>query len=1215
MKVDCLRRGCFCVLVVTASAYADGPVRIGFPLVGGDYGQWVPAVAAALADRVGRERGFEVIGTDALGRAASAGTPAAKIGRQCDVVVVTGLYSHIGGLNVVGAATVVGRDGRVLGVATGHGSSERRRGYRELADSLGRRLAARLRSLGSKLTERQGDLEAWGHFVKACAHLHAGGPEDPSRARRELELAVAKEPDMPYAWKLMVEAEWLVGEDSKSLLESFDRVQDPASDPRWGALLSQIMSDTASVSRTGSLYRVGKRASQDLPDSVDVYFSLGRALMDVGHTEEALDSLQRALMLSLAAHEGRTEPQVAKDILYVTGRAYEYRGDRARACACFAEAVLLGWNPGDAVLALRELGVTRQTDEDLERTVLAAANNPAAMALAGSKVLCYENAVDSQERRRAMETVLAALEKTLDQYKQHEVFEHLRAFALKALGREKEAQVAEEAAAQRAAQAARSSGEDNEEDDGAGDAELEKLLEHARRCTYYTSGSDEVAPAYLRVLARDPLSLEAPGEITDFFRGRGEYERGIGFWQTAIGTIPNEVQPYLGLAWLHVAEWDATQRHVDISRGVKAFESAFARSKADTWLRLVAANALADRAVALDKAREWVGRAQRIAGDTPQTLYSLGWSLSQAGEHQEAQTMLLKARERMTRPKGQDVRFRRQIDSALADTYLRQGYVEEARGLFQESGDHQRPVELHVGKGNQRVVWCGARVLTCMQGDAPAWTFTSPSPGLSSGVSDITGDGVAEYLLGTGEEGTDPGTVFAVSQSGKRLWRFRLGVKGPYWPDDNYRVRGFRCGDVDADGRTEVVTWGDHADYFPSRLCVLDAHGLLKGDQWHPGPIRDAAMGKVGGRPAIVFCGGSNNLGYRQIVACVDSRQVRGQAPKSLDEVGKYPGLWYKVLPSAVHPELAMHVEIQGNEVRVLSDKRQVVMVLDGSNGKELQNLLAKEGEGSESHTSGPAEKWALCVGIDAYPPESHLPPLQYAVADASAVAKSLREYCEFPASRVQVLTNAQATRAAIKGALLKSVDEATDLDGILVVFFAGHGFVDRKDPDHRGFVQPYDAAGPQNPQQALAVDEINDILGRARSARVVLILDSCHSGAGSFTVHSMRRLNEIWSRQPGHVMLTSCGAEEVSGENAKVGHGVFTYYLLEALRPENWKMDPNCLRVTDLHSYLSWRMDPGHMRSEFGPATRPQTPCLVGNAPSDMILCRRTVKRTARGL
>jgi uncharacterized caspase-like protein len=73
----------------------------------------------------------------------------------------------------------------------------------------------------------------------------------------------------------------------------------------------------------------------------------------------------------------------------------------------------------------------------------------------------------------------------------------------------------------------------------------------------------------------------------------------------------------------------------------------------------------------------------------------------------------------------------------------------------------------------------------------------------------------------------------------------------------------------------------------------------------------------------------------------------------------------------------------------------------------------------------------------------------------------------------------------------------------------------------------------------------------------VVFIADACYSGAsGGRTLASGRRatisdsfLDRLGGSGRGRVIMTASSANEPSQERSDLGHGVFTYYLLEGLR------------------------------------------------------------------
>ena len=85
----------------------------------------------------------------------------------------------------------------------------------------------------------------------------------------------------------------------------------------------------------------------------------------------------------------------------------------------------------------------------------------------------------------------------------------------------------------------------------------------------------------------------------------------------------------------------------------------------------------------------------------------------------------------------------------------------------------------------------------------------------------------------------------------------------------------------------------------------------------------------------------------------------------------------------------------------------------------------------------------------------------------------------------------------------------------------------------------------------------IREWFGLLRARQVVFFLDSCYSGAGGRSVSPPgfqtraalddRFLESLGSE--GRLVVTACKANEVSLEADRLGHGVFTHFLVEGLR------------------------------------------------------------------
>jgi uncharacterized caspase-like protein len=89
-------------------------------------------------------------------------------------------------------------------------------------------------------------------------------------------------------------------------------------------------------------------------------------------------------------------------------------------------------------------------------------------------------------------------------------------------------------------------------------------------------------------------------------------------------------------------------------------------------------------------------------------------------------------------------------------------------------------------------------------------------------------------------------------------------------------------------------------------------------------------------------------------------------------------------------------------------------------------------------------------------------------------------------------------------------------------------------------------------------MDELETIFNRIEAERVVAFLDTCYSGAAGGRTFGSRKTRaghvddefiQRLARSKGRAIITASRAAEVSLELPELGHGVFTYYLVEGLR------------------------------------------------------------------
>jgi hypothetical protein len=230
------------------------------------------------------------------------------------------------------------------------------------------------------------------------------------------------------------------------------------------------------------------------------------------------------------------------------------------------------------------------------------------------------------------------------------------------------------------------------------------------------------------------------------------------------------------------------------------------------------------------------------------------------------------------------------------------------------------------------------------------------------------------------------------------------------------------------------------------------------------------------------------------------------------------------------------------------------------------------EGAGSQgAMASHPADRWALIIGIGAFSDKS-IEPLRYTTSDAQSFQDALLDpkIGHFKAANVHSLMNDQATRKNIM-IQLNWLARSAGPDDMVVVYVATHGSSRDVDTADVNYIITHDTEiGPgQNPDPdtlfatALPMMDIaNAVATRVKARRAAIFLDTCYSGnAASKNVKliapgiassapSAATLDHI-KQGAGRMVFAASGTEEESLESDALKHGLFTYFLVEALRTQ----------------------------------------------------------------
>ena len=238
-------------------------------------------------------------------------------------------------------------------------------------------------------------------------------------------------------------------------------------------------------------------------------------------------------------------------------------------------------------------------------------------------------------------------------------------------------------------------------------------------------------------------------------------------------------------------------------------------------------------------------------------------------------------------------------------------------------------------------------------------------------------------------------------------------------------------------------------------------------------------------------------------------------------------------------------------------------------------------------------DKFAVIVGVEKY--SGGLPDALFARRDA----ESMREHLialGYPARNVILLTNERASRAGLAKNLETWLPRVVNERSTVFFYYSGHGAPDPK--SGRAYLVPADGDPQYLADTAYPASRLYEQLSALKAKRVIVVLDSCFSGAGgrSLLAKGTRPLvSQIQSGFAGErvVAMTASEADQISGTADDQGHGLFTYFLLKGLNGAAADAS-GAVTMKSLYDYLSPQVADAARRDN-----RDQTPQLLSADPS----------------
>lgn len=221
---------------------------------------------------------------------------------------------------------------------------------------------------------------------------------------------------------------------------------------------------------------------------------------------------------------------------------------------------------------------------------------------------------------------------------------------------------------------------------------------------------------------------------------------------------------------------------------------------------------------------------------------------------------------------------------------------------------------------------------------------------------------------------------------------------------------------------------------------------------------------------------------------------------------------------------------------------------------------------------------YLITVGINKYKNQKY--NLNYAEADANGVESSIKKSSSgiFKNIVSYSIRNEKALKSNILAALDDVKKKSLEQD-MLVVYYAGHGVMAGESAaDKEFYIVPTDVTqlyGREDmlKDKAIAASSLKEYAQSINAQKQVFILDACQSAGALETITERGAAEEKaiaqLARSTGTFWITSTGSNQFASEFEKLGHGIFTYALIEGI---NGKADTNNdkkLTVRELSTYI----------------------------------------------
>jgi len=198
---------------------------------------------------------------------------------------------------------------------------------------------------------------------------------------------------------------------------------------------------------------------------------------------------------------------------------------------------------------------------------------------------------------------------------------------------------------------------------------------------------------------------------------------------------------------------------------------------------------------------------------------------------------------------------------------------------------------------------------------------------------------------------------------------------------------------------------------------------------------------------------------------------------------------------------------------------------------------------------------YLLAVGINEYKNSKY--NLEYCINDMKSFSDTMKTISHelFDHIKLKTLENSNANKTNI----LTALDEVSKLakpQDVFIFYYAGHGIALETDDGIEFFFAASEVTQLSDidncESHGVSGTELKEKLRLILANKQIALIDACNAGAfvEQFVLRGPKMENSIakLSRSTGSAIYASTTADQYAGEYKELGHGAFTYVLLNAL-------------------------------------------------------------------